>query len=459
MERPEGDSELAMRGRRAWFDLGNGWPVSLALGAISLVVYLANGHDIGTDDTVPATLIPHALARGDGVVLDHFAPVLVYGGDEVIGCATRRRGHLVSRHPVATGVLALPLVWPQRLIYDWTTPGWRSYAGFEWRHGIDMAKRAAAIMAAAVVVVMHRVFRQVGFRRESMVASLALALGSPLWVIGSQALWQHGPLALGVAVLMWCLAVENPGRARFAFAGVVAGAMLAVRPLALPFVVLAMGWTLRFHARRLVWFLPGLLTVAGATALHNFYWFGTLAGGQAELESVHERVHAVEGMWNSNFAEGLLGTLFSPARGLFVYAPWVGLSLVWLPWTWSRFRTMPFVPWMLWGLIPFGAVLSLYAVWWGGFCYGPRYWTDVGPLLALLLAAALAETRGRSAIWRVIFVLLIAWSIGLQAIGAFFYPSSWNLSPKNVDLHHERLWDWADNEVTRCLNEKVFKTR
>jgi hypothetical protein len=46
-------------------------------------------------------------------------------------------------------------------------------------------------------------------------------------------------------------------------------------------------------------------------------------------------------------------------------------------------------------------------------------------------------------------------SFGVQLIGAFCYPSSWEKSPVDVDLHHERLWDWRDNELTRCLAEGV----
>ena len=57
----------------------------------------------------------------------------------------------------------------------------------------------------------------------------------------------------------------------------------------------------------------------------------------------------------------------------------------------------------------------------------------------------------------VLFALAIAWSVGLQAIGAFCSPSSWCLSPTNIDRHHERLWDWSDTEVSRSLKEAPKK--
>ncbi len=52
--------------------------------------------------------------------------------------------------------------------------------------------------------------------------------------------------------------------------------------------------------------------------------------------------------------------------------------------------------------------------------------------------------------------LTIAFSIGVHGIGAFCYPSTWNQLPANVDLHHERLWDWRDTELSRCLIENTL---
>lgn len=94
-------------------------------------------------------------------------------------------------------------------------------------------------------------------------------------------------------------------------------------------------------------------------------------------------------------------------------------------------------------LIPYLLLFSKYAVWWGGHCFGPRYWTDVMPLLAVVLAFGLDSAAERSRGLVVLFLITIVWSVGVQAIGAFFYPSSWNLEPENVDTHHERLWGLA----------------
>jgi hypothetical protein len=75
------------------------------------------------------------------------------------------------------------------------------------------------------------------------------------------------------------------------------------------------------------------------------------------------------------------------------------------------------------------------------------------PLFAILLAFALDWMFDRSRALVALAGVLIAYSVALQAIGAYCYPSTWNVEPVNVDLHHERLWDWRDTEVSRCLVE------
>src|SRR5262249_35364057 len=108
---------------------------------------------------------------------------------------------------------------------------------------------------------------------------------------------------------------------------------------------------------------------------------------------------------------------------------------------------------MLLTLIPYLLLLSKYAVWWGGHCFGPRYWTDVTQLLAILLAIgmdwAVIRLRGLVAL----FLISIVLAIGVQVIGAFGFPTTWNLPRGDGDPPHERLWEWRDTELARCLGE------
>jgi hypothetical protein len=93
-------------------------------------------------------------------------------------------------------------------------------------------------------------------------------------------------------------------------------------------------------------------------------------------------------------------------------------------------------------------------VWWGGLCYGPRFFTDILPILALFLYF-IRDSIERHRLLGFLLSLLIAISISVQAIGAFNYSDNWYHYPTNVDYDHKRLWDWQDSVITRSIKDGV----
>ena len=109
--------------------------------------------------------------------------------------------------------------------------------------------------------------------------------------------------------------------------------------------------------------------------------------------------------------------------------------------------------WLLWAIVPHFLTISIWPVWWAGHSFGPRFWTEVFPLFAILLGFGLdwSWSHCRPVFWA--FAATIVYSIGVQLIGALCYGSTWNSQPINVDKRPERLWDWRDTELSRCLRE------
>lgn len=422
-----------------------------------LVAFLANGREIGSYDTEPTTLTALTLVRGEGIYLDRFAPVLWESDGRrppYIGKAGR---HLVSLYPVATALLAAPLVAPQVWLLDRLRPGWDENPALAWMTARTLAKRAAATLAALTGVSLHRLLRRLVPGWAAVIATLVAGLGTDHWVVGSQALWQHGPAALMLTLATLLLLPTGPGRARLAMAGLATAALVACRAIDLIFAVTLLAWVAVRHPRGLWSFLPGPILLGGALVAYNVGLFGTLSGGQAQLESVHPRIHGVPGPWSGPLLDGLAGTLFSPARGLFVFCPWIAVSLMLTPWTFRRLEPGSLPRWLLVALIPCLLLFSQYSVWWAGHTYGPRYWADATPLFAILLAVALDWSAQRARGWLPVLGLTAVAAIGLQALGAFCYPSSWNLTPRNVDRAHDRLWDWRDTEIRRAITESLAR--
>jgi len=87
-----------------------------------------------------------------------------------------------------------------------------------------------------------------------------------------------------------------------------------------------------------------------------------------------------------------MGNLVSPSRGLFVFCP---ILLVVLVLVVSRWRALTSQALALIALLAIALITlsaATYPVWWGGYCYGPRFLTDAIPWFVLLAILALSAT-------------------------------------------------------------------
>ncbi|MFO0952168.1 MAG: hypothetical protein U0835_13665 [Isosphaeraceae bacterium] len=433
------------------------WVWSVLLGLILFGAYMANGREVGSEDSESTSLQVIALLRGEGLRLDRFYVPLLRNPRFMLPIyVVPSRGHYRSLYPPGTTLLAAPIAALPLFARDLTEPGWDRNFLESYQEAKRVSKFAAAVIAALIGVALDRTLRLLGLGRHGPVVVLTAGLASTLWPVASQALWQHGPAALMLTLTVALLLPRNLPRWRLVLAGITAGMLVACRMIDVVFAAAALGYVAREKPRGLVWFLPGPIIIGSALLAYNFYYFDTVVGGQARLESLHPALHGVDGPWSGNVVGGALGTLFSPSRGLFVHSPWVLIVLMLVPAYARSMRPWPLLYWMLGAVAADLLVLSKYAVWWAGHSFGPRYWTDAVPIFAILLAFSFDWCRTHSRALRLAFALAVAWSVAVQSVGAFLFPSGWNLTPADVDTHHERLWHWLDNEVTRCLYQSRF---
>jgi hypothetical protein len=422
-------------------------------GLFLFLVYSINFRAPFTNDTLPTNFLAVAMIRGEGPFLERysrFLPGEPAPGEDLPRNVARAHGHVVSRYPVAPAVAALPFVFPQVLVLDRVRPGWDQDPKRALSYCAWMAKFAAAAITALTGAVLHRVLCALGLTRVAFPAALGGALGTDLWPVASQDMWQHGPAALALSVVIWLVLSGRGAPARLFLAGLAAASLVAFRSVDVIFAAAIFFCLLRHRPRDLGWFLPMPIVLGGVLLAYNVWFFGSVLGGVAQLEAENP-LHGGAGAFSGNLLEGAAGTLFSPSRGLFVFSPWILVSLISLPAYAVTIRAWPIVRWLLWALIPYFLVLSKYAVWWAGWSFGPRYWIDAIPVFTVLLGFGLewAWTRCRGALLG--FIPALAVSIVIQVLGAFCYDGSWDREPVNVDHHRERLWDWRDSVIARCL--------
>jgi len=395
----------------------------LLLGLLCFLVYNANLRQIGAGDTFPARYLPLILWHDGTLALDANARLVAHGHSLIrprerpayadgqvtyfephaYWIISTRQNQLASFYPVVTPLLVAPLYIPAVI--------WLNAHGWE-QPQVDrvaelMEKISASFLASVASVLMYLVLRREGIR-WSLPLALVFAFGTNTWMISSQALWQHGTGELLIALAL-LLVVVPVSPVRTALLGAVCVLMAANRPpdalIAGAFILFTV-WSRRRNA---LWLLAGAAIPLAAVLYYNLNFIGHVAGAYALIKPP-------ENFFQPGWS-GLAGLLVSPTRGLLVFTPF----LVFVPVGLIQRLRAPGSKGLAVALsFAVAAQLLLYshADWRAGVSWGPRWLTDLLPILVWMLAPAPLVLRPLA---RGLLILAMAASVGVQAIGAFWY--------------------------------------
>lgn len=412
------------------------------LGCLMMVVYNANGREIGSYDSQPTKFAARELLLRGTLGLNHqvgASPLLIERPAFVLA----RDGRYRSAYSPVPAMAAAAIAWP----------AWK--AGLIDIRGDRGAKIIAVLgasvqTAAAVMLAFYTVRRRLP-RAAAFALACGLGLGSGYWHTVSQTLWQHETAIFGLSISVFALTALRPESRPHLLVLAGVGLALAVtsRFQLVPAVLFLLAGTLCVAGVRRA-MVPAAITLGavGVLIMMNIRWFGSPLGAAPLLEAIHPAVHATSRSFDPTVG-GFLGLLFSPNRGLLVYSPVVGVALIALAKV-GRNGWQSILPWCALAAVAQYAAYGSYSVWWGGHTYGPRYMLDVLPLLVPLAALAVGSIRLRRPLG-LIAVAAMSWSVVVAGTGAFVYPHErWNVDPSDVDRNHERLWDWSDLQIVRC---------
>lgn len=425
--------------------VGVAWPAWL--------LWLAHGLIFGGVDTRPAVMTSISLARYGTLDLTALSrdlrdrpPKLRAEVDGVPRKGFERRGSMIySGFPIGMVPLAFPVAWAAQA------------AGAQLNESpvqYHLEKLAASTIVAMSCGLFFLVALRLSTLRVAATAVTMLVAGSAVWTIMAAGLWQHGGVFLWSMVFL--LAELLPHEARdgrrpgtgmsMAIQGLAGAQLLLCRPTAVLFVAFLNLWV--FARSRPRGLILGLLNVAGVLSVFGFhYWlFGDIRGGYAI------RSNSSFGNWHLT-AESLLGVLFSPARGLFIYQPWLLLLLAATP---LALRDRP----GRWEWLPIAGLIAAHTLligawqdWIGGWCWGSRLLAETIPLWLLLLlpglAWLLARPRGRFLLRGVLVLTFL-----LHAVTAIVSPSLWHIR------FHPRagepiVWSVKDSPPAFALREAI----
>jgi hypothetical protein len=411
--------------------------VLLFVAAVAL--YASTGRAFLNGDAIPARYLPISLLREGDFDLDEFTFLhddgarVAYPSPEGHPYFLQKvRGHYFSRYSPGAGVLAVPV---------YALPVLFGLSGSSPDVWVVERLAAATLIALSAVFLFLALCERTSEGRAALIAAL-YAFGTGSFSLTSQILWEQTATQFLLAAALLCVVRAERAPGYLWGAGAALAAATVVRPPDLLLTApIGLYLLFRHRARFLRVVAGGLVPALGALA-YNYATLGTFAG------SDRAAAHFAAYVWAIPYFEGLYSLTLSPSRGLFVFSPFLLLAAPGIVHAWRR------GPWLL-RCLSISAILlvslySKYIFWDGGWGYGPRFLLDVVAILCLFLPVPLAWTWPRRAA-RAAFLTLALASVGINALGAYFYDPAWEGQAPTMEENYKRIRRWSSSQILHHL--------
>jgi hypothetical protein len=314
---------------------------------------------------------------------------------------------------------------------------------------LDALRRRAKLVASLLLALCAGLLAWAGRPSERPWRSAAVALVAASSFAGcptlGQALWQQTistvPLVAGFALL---IRRDDHPRLATLVPGLLLVAVL-IRPTIGPLAVgLGVAWAIATGRDGRRWAIAGAAAAVLAAPLvwWNLQHLGTpLPLGQWRSNTSNTTGSVFILTWRQ-LAEGVAGLLVSPARGLLWFAPIVVVGVVRA----LRDRATRIVGGAMVAQLLF---MALFYMWWGGYCFGPRFLTEVTWLATW--AALATPVTGRA--WRVTVAAAATATVVVGQLGLWRFPMAWEAMRK-VDDHHDALWQLEDSVIPALITDR-----
>lgn len=405
-------------------------PVPVAVALLMFAVFCYRPMVQGSTDNQPLRFGSLLLARDFS--LDFSRLRMDAGG--IYSFRVNEDGSIESHTPIATAYLGAAVFLAARV------------AGLEFTEEsvvfLDFLA-ASLYMAVAAGMIAHLARRE--GRATAWFCAVAFALGTAVWSTASRCLWQHTG---GLFALLTALCLFDGARVwgwRMAAGTLVLAFAVACRPFLLP----ACAIILLFQTitnRRTAFATLGVVAAITVTFVgYNLLRTGTILTPYMQTSALSALSYL--GMRSETAA--LMGSLFSPNRGMFVFSPVLLLAIppmVYFLLMARSNRKLAMLALCAWLMI---LLRALPVNWHGGHCYGSRYMLDAAPFM-VLVAAPFARHLLEGAWWkRAIPIALLLLSGAIHYLGVSREWASWNIAMNMTKP--DNAWNMGQSQIMHCL--------
>ena len=372
------------------------------------------------------------------------------------GCPAGSRAYYT--YPIGTSVVAAPVMIAMdacirvlgpiviHLAGARLTPVERQFAGREYSKCYALVELVLAsfiiALAAVVIFLTARLFLPAA---GAVLLALLFAFATPAYSTASRALWQHGPNMLMLATALYLFARAGSRASLLKWTAVPLVLAYFIRPTSIIFVVLTGAFVLVHHREQFrKWLLLAVCTAIPFLAQSVLVYHWPLAP-----YFVAQRFLDVSPGSLPRLLAALAGQCISPSRGLFIFSPFLLFSLAGMYLAFRRGWQTPLVYYLAAGVALHWMAISTFADWTGGYSFGPRYFSDIVPILIFFLVPVFQLPR-KPMLLSVVFLVCALASLLIHFRGA----TAWDVYLWNGDaggVTPARAWDWRDPQFLRGL--------
>lgn len=409
------------KGRRESALCKHRWLGWLLAALIVAVIAGQTTHNTGSDPR-GTLLVSEAIAQHGTIKLDAYGKTLL----DSYGYVIHRKGeHFYNYFPLGTALVSTPFV------------AIANAFGFNMAKDEPLIQMVLATLAALLITfILYKTARLYLRKTESLLLAGLCWFGSALASTVGTALWSHDfALVFSSAAIFLVLRQRQP---ESLLAPALIGLCLFTAYLCRPTLALLSPFLLLYY------FLQDKKSALFAAATLSLLLLGFMGWSMHEFAQILPDYYLPKRLEGGDFATALYGNLLSPARGLWVYSPFLLVSLLLTLLLAPRNKILAKLSLitLAWPVVHLFSV-SQFPHWWAGWSFGSRLLVDALPGLFLGLFSGLAALRQRKSLAYAAVLVSGLFAIYVNTYQALFNPygMQWNVQP-NVDHYPEYLFDW-----------------